>query len=122
MKVELTKHQVEGLLLSIDEAILQLKSAKNRNSEFESDIEDDIYLINRIKKKVVNINRETYVTFTKYETCTLISVASNYEELHEQPQDTIVNKVVKVKLDILDVIKSPLPYIDIINIRMSKED
>ena len=75
MKVELTKHQVEGLLLSIDEAILQLKSAKNRNSEFESDIEDDIYLINRIKKKVVNINRETYVTFTKYETCTLISVA-----------------------------------------------
>lgn len=121
MKVEFTILQIEGILLSMNEALSQLESSRLRNEKVADDISKDIELISRIKEKVLGINVKTFTPFTKYEIYTLISVASNYEELHEQPQDTIVNKVSKAKVDILDIIKSPLPYIDVIYIRMAKE-
>lgn len=121
MKVEFTVLQIEGILLSLNEALSQLESSKIRNKNLEVDISKDIELISRINDKILAINNEKFTAFTKYEIYTLISVASNYEELHEQPQDTIVNKVSKVKVDILDIIRSPLPYIDVIYIRMAKE-
>lgn len=122
MKVELTKQQVDGLILAIDAALSQLAFSKMRHEAYLGDIEKDIEYVKKIKEKVLMINKETLTPMTKYETYALISIASGYEELHEQPQDTMVNNVVKVKLNILDIIRSPLPYIDIIFVRMEKEE
>jgi hypothetical protein len=121
MKVELTKQQVDSLILAMDSSIAQLGSARNKYEKYVDDIEKDLEYLKKIRNKINLINIDNYTPMTKYEIYTLISVASNYEELHEQPQDTIVNKVSKVKVDILDIIRSPLPYIDVIYIRMAKE-
>ncbi len=122
MKVELTRQQVDGLILSVDAALSQLGFSKMRHENYSHDIEKDIEFVKKIRDKVILINRETLTPMTKYETYMLISIASNYEELHEQPQDTMVNNIVKVKLNILDIIKTPLPYIDIIFIRLEKDE
>jgi hypothetical protein len=121
MRAELTQQQVDSVILSMDAAISQLGFAKLRHEEFSGDIEKDIGLVQRIKDKVLLINKETFTALTKYETYTLINIASDFEELHEQPQDTLVNKVMTAKLNILDVLKSPLPYIDVIFIKMARE-
>ena len=122
MKVELTRQQVDGLVLAVDAALSQLAFSKMRHQAYVEEIEKDIKYVEKVKEKVLMINRETLTPMTKYETYTLISITSSYEELHEQPQDKMVNNVVKVKLNILDIIKSPLPYIDIIFVRLAKEE
>lgn len=121
MKVELTKQQIDSILLAMNASITQLGFARNRHENIK-DLDKDLDYIRIIKEKVSLVNHSEYTTFTKYEMYTLISIASNYQGLHEQPQDNTVNNVVKVKHNILDIIKSPLPYIDIIFIRMEKQE
>lgn len=122
MKLELTKQQIDSLILAMNASISQLGFSKSRHEKYLPDIDKDIEYIKFIKEKIDLITYFEYIGFTKYEMYTLISIASNYEDLHEQPQDTKVNSVVKVKHNILDIIKSPLPYIDIIFIRMEKQE
>lgn len=122
MKVELTKQQIDSIILAMDASITQLGFARNRHEKFMPDIDKDLEYIKKIKDKINLINPDDYIPMTKYEMYNLISIASNYQGLHEQPQDNKVNNVVKVKDNILDIIKTPLPYIDIIFIRMEKQE
>ena len=122
MKLELTKQQIDSIILAMNASVSQLGFSKSRHEKHIPDIDKDIEYIKFIKDKIDLINTHEYTGFTKYEMYTLISIASNYEDLHEQPQDTKVNSVVKVKHNILDIIRSPLPYIDIISIRMEKQE
>jgi hypothetical protein len=121
MKVELTKQQVDSLILAMDSSIAQLGSARNKYEKYVDDIEKDLEYLKKIRNKINLINIDNYTPMTKYEMYNIISIASNYQGLHEQPQDSKVNNVVKVKDNILDIIKSPLPYIDIIFIRIEKK-
>lgn len=122
MKVELTKQQVDSLIIAMDSSIAQLGSARNKYDKYVDDIEKDLTYLKRIRDKINKINPDDFTPMTKYEMYNLISIASNYQGLHEQPQDNKVNNVVKVKDNILDIIKSPLPYIDIIFIRIEKKE
>lgn len=122
MKVELTKQQIDSIILAMDSSIAQLGSARNKYDKYFDDIEKDLTYLRQIRGKITLINEADYTPMTKYEMYNLISIASNYQGLHEQPQDNNVNNVVKVKDNILDIIKSPLPYIDIIFIRMEKRE
>ncbi len=122
MKVELTKQQIDSIILAMNATITQLGFARNRHENHTKDIEKDLDYIKIIKEKISLINNLDYTIFTKYEMYTIISIASNYQDLHEHPQDSTVNNVVKVKHNILDIIKNPLPYIDIISIRMEKKE
>lgn len=122
MKVELTRQQIDSIILAMDSSIAQLGSARNKYDKYVDDIEKDLTYLKKIRDKISVINSMEYTPMTKYEMYNLISIASNYQGLHEQPQDSKVNNVVKVKDNILDIIKSPLPYIDIIFIRMEKKE
>ncbi|MFN8576340.1 MAG: hypothetical protein U0354_05740 [Candidatus Sericytochromatia bacterium] len=122
MKVELTKQQVDSLIIAMDSSIAQLGSARNKYDKYVDDIEKDLTYLKKIRDKINKINPDDFIPMTKYEMYNLISIASNYQGLHEQPQDNKVNNVVKVKDNILDIIKSPLPYIDIIFIRIEKKE